>query len=140
MNEIAQTLTRLFERHRIVFWYDTRQELQAEYEAVSLPGVEKVILGDNQFGLKYRLLRQQPEQKFLLYHDGPRPENLENWLLDVQLAHTEFRADQTGLWLHELGLPGEFTQLDQKINRYFPGLVVRKDLVKLVKGNAIVLS
>ncbi len=31
-------------------------------------------------------------------------------------------------------------QLDQKINQYFPGLVVRKDLVKLVKGNAIVPS
>ncbi len=28
--------------------------------------------------------------------------------------------------------------LDQKINECFPGLVVRKDLVKLVKGNAIV--
>lgn len=28
--------------------------------------------------------------------------------------------------------------LDAKINRYFPGLVVRKDLVKAVKGNAIV--
>jgi ATP-dependent Lon protease len=31
-------------------------------------------------------------------------------------------------------------QLDQKITQYFPGLVVRKDLVKLVKGNAIVPS
>jgi ATP-dependent Lon protease len=31
-------------------------------------------------------------------------------------------------------------QLDQKINEHFPGLVVRKDLVKLVKGNAIVPS
>ena len=30
--------------------------------------------------------------------------------------------------------------LDQKINEHFPGLVVRKDLVKLVKGNAIVPS
>jgi len=30
--------------------------------------------------------------------------------------------------------------LDQKINQYFPGLVVRKDLVKVVKGNAIVPS
>jgi len=29
-------------------------------------------------------------------------------------------------------------ELDQKINQFFPGLVVRKDLVKLVKGNAIV--
>ena len=30
--------------------------------------------------------------------------------------------------------------LDQKINSQFPGLVVRKDLVKTVKGNAIVPS
>ena len=31
-------------------------------------------------------------------------------------------------------------ELDQKINDHFPGLVVRKDLVKTVKGNAIVPS
>jgi ATP-dependent Lon protease len=31
-------------------------------------------------------------------------------------------------------------ELDQKINELFPGLVVRKDLVKIVKGNAIVPS
>jgi len=30
------------------------------------------------------------------------------------------------------------TSLDQKINTHFPGLVVRKDLVKTVRGNAIV--
>ena len=30
--------------------------------------------------------------------------------------------------------------LDQNINKFFPGLVVRKDLVKTVKGNAIVPS
>ena len=30
------------------------------------------------------------------------------------------------------------SELDRKINQYFPGLVVRKDLVKTVKGNAIV--
>ncbi|MCF7790534.1 MAG: BREX system Lon protease-like protein BrxL [Victivallales bacterium] len=31
-------------------------------------------------------------------------------------------------------------ELDKKINEYFPGTVVRKDLVKTVKGNAIVPS
>ncbi len=111
MNEIAKALTRLFERHRIIFWYDTKQELQAEYEAINLPEVTKVALGNNQFGLKYRMLREQPEQKFLLYHAGPQPEDLDNWLLDVQLAYGEFRADQAGLWLHELGLSVEFTAI-----------------------------
>jgi ATP-dependent Lon protease len=32
------------------------------------------------------------------------------------------------------------SSLDQKINEHFSGLVVRKDLVKIVKGNAIVPS
>jgi len=32
------------------------------------------------------------------------------------------------------------TKLDDKINKYYAGLVVRKDLVKTVKGNAIVPS
>ncbi len=34
----------------------------------------------------------------------------------------------------------DMNQLDQKINQHFSGSVVRKDLVKLVKGNAIVPS
>ncbi len=32
------------------------------------------------------------------------------------------------------------SELNQKINEHFPGLVVRKDLVRTVKGNAIVPS
>ena len=32
------------------------------------------------------------------------------------------------------------TSLDTKINTHFEGLVVRKDLVKIVKGNAVVPS
>lgn len=36
--------------------------------------------------------------------------------------------------------PPEQSDLDHKVNRFFPGVVVRKDLVKAVKGNAIVPS
>ncbi|WP_019309254.1 BREX system Lon protease-like protein BrxL [Kocuria rhizophila] len=36
------------------------------------------------------------------------------------------------------GLTPSQTALDKKINQHFPGVVVRKDLVKAVKGNAIV--
>ncbi|WP_405459464.1 BREX system Lon protease-like protein BrxL [Streptomyces globisporus] len=38
-----------------------------------------------------------------------------------------------------VGVPVK-TPLDEKITRHFPGVVVRKDLVKAVKGNAIVPS
>lgn len=133
MNEISQALTKLFDRHRIIFWYDTKQELQAEYEAINLTDVTKVTLGNNQFGLKYQMLRAQPEQKFLLYTAGPQPDHLDNWLLDVQLASGEFRADQTGLWLHELGLGVEFTEVVATHAEFFKAGQRRVALKNLLK-------
>lgn len=130
MNDrIAQALTKLFDRHRIVFWYDAKQELRDDFEALQLPGVEKLELTNNEYGIKYRLLREQPEQKFLLYREGPQPADLDNWLLDVQLAHGEFRTDQVAIWLSELELGLEFTDVVQDHAEFFQA-VKRKDALK----------
>lgn len=130
MNQrIANALTKLFDRHRIVFWYDAKHELRDDFESVSLPDVEKLEINNNQYGLKYKVLREQPEQKFLLYHDGPQPADLDNWLLDVQLAHTEFRTDQAAIWLSELELGLEFADLMQSHAEFFTA-VKRKDTLK----------
>ena len=130
MNDrIAQALTKLFDRHRIVFWYDTKQELRDDFEALQLPGVEKLDLINNEYGIKYRLLREQPEQKFLLYREGAQPSDLDNWLLDVQLAHGEFRTDQAAIWLSELELGLEFTEVVQAHAEFFQA-IKRKDAVK----------
>ncbi|MBA5607373.1 BREX-1 system phosphatase PglZ type A [Duganella sp. FT3S] len=103
--KIQQALTNLFDKQRIVFWYDSRRVFRLDFEALDLPGVEKIELINNEFCVKYRVLREQPEQKFLLFRDGPEPTYLENWLLDVQLASgSTFRTDQVALWLAELEL------------------------------------
>lgn len=103
--KITQALNNLFDKQRIVFWYDTRHEFRADFEALELPGVQKIELANNEFGVKYRVLREQPAEKFLLYCDGPEPAPLQNWLLDVQLASGHsFRTDQVALWLAELQL------------------------------------
>ena len=130
---IGQTLTKLFDKHRIVFWYDSERELRAEYDALELPGVEKVELANNEFGVKYRILRQQVDQQFLLYHHGPQPADpLANWLLDVQLAHGEFRTDQVGLWLAELELPVAFSDLLREHTGFFDAAKRRESLKKLL--------
>ena len=43
---IAQALGQLFDKQRIVFWYDTQQEFAAEFAALDLPDVEKIEPGD----------------------------------------------------------------------------------------------
>lgn len=115
--KILQALGNLFEKQRIVFWYDTRREFRADFESLELPAVEKIELANNEFGVKYRVLRELPEQKFLLFKDGPEPALLENWLLDVQLASGgTFRTDQVALWLSELGLgPDAYPLLEAHI-------------------------
>ena len=128
-SRIAQALTKLFDRYRIVFWYDARQELRDDFEALSLSGVEKLELTNNEYGVKYRVLREQPEQKFLLYREGPQPTDLDNWLLDVQLAHGEFRTDQLEIWLSELELGLEFTDVVQTHAEFFRS-IKRKDALK----------
>ena len=136
MNDrIAQALTKLFDRHRIVFWYDAKQELRDDFEALQLHGVEKLELINNEYGIKYKLLREQPEQKFLLYREGPQPADLDNWLLDVQLAHGEFRTDQVAIWLSELELGLEFTDVVQAHAEFFQAVKRKDALKKLLKAD-----
>ena len=136
MNErIVQALNRLFERHRIVFWNDTKRELRKEFDALLLEGVEKIELDNNEFGVKYHILREKPEQKFLLYREGPQPAMLDNWLLDVELAHGELRADQSSIWLSELELGSDFLDVVKDHAEFYKSTKRIESLKKLLKAD-----
>lgn len=97
MVNIESAVSSLFKKYRIVFWYDAKRELRQKYESLLINGVEKIELDNNEYGVKYHILREVPDQKFLLYHEGSQPRDLDNWLLDVQLAQGTFSADQVSL-------------------------------------------
>ena len=128
-SKISQALQALFEKHRIVFWYDAKDEFKADFEQLQLHGVEKIQLNNNEFGVKHRLLRQEPDHKFLLYAAYPQPDDLENWLLDIQLAQGEFRTDQVALWLAELELGLGFADVIKAHSEFFQASK-RKDSLK----------
>lgn len=133
MSQIETSLLHLFNKHRIVFWYDNKRELRNEFEALLLPGIETIELANNEFTVKYRILREHPERKFLLYHEGPPPADLDHWLLDVQLAQGEFRADQAALWLSELGLGFEFIEVVEPHIEFFTAAERRMALRGLLR-------
>lgn len=134
--KLAQALNNLFGKQRIVFWYDVRHEFRANFEALELPGVEKIELTNNEFTVKYRVLRQQPDQKFLLYRDGAQPADIDNWLLDVQLASgSDFRTDQVALWLAELELGPDLYPVLQAHNGFFEAAKRREALRKGLDKN-----
>ena len=98
MNKIEEALSKLFNKHRIIFWYDENEELKEEFEAVVLEDVEKVIVQNNQFYIKHLSYKEKPTTKFLLYLPYKRPNNAENWLLDLELAHYVFQTRQEAMF------------------------------------------
>ena len=129
MDRIAIALERLFDKHRIVFWYDAGQELHDEFQALQLPGIEKIELANNEFAVKHCLLREKPAQKFLVYRKGPQPADLDNWLLDVQLSHGEFRTDQVSIWMSELELGPELGDVIRSYAEFYR-LARRRETLK----------
>jgi uncharacterized protein (TIGR02687 family) len=118
-DRIAASLRRMFEEQRIVFWYDAARDMRAAFEALDLSGVTKLEIANNEFGLKRRILRQEPSGRFLLFKDGPEPPMADNWLLDVQLGAAVFAADQAAIWLAELGLPLQFEPVVREHLEFF---------------------
>lgn len=118
---LQNALAKSFERQRIVFWYDAQGDWWPEFDSLQLSGVEKVCLQNNEFGVKHRLIREAPNQKFLLYfRNQARPEDTQNWLLDQLLDQGEpFFPDRASLALIEVGLPPEFKAITEVHFEFF---------------------
>ena len=119
IEKIKVALEKLFLQHRLVFWYDDEGGMKDIYEKLVLDGVQKLLLTNNEFGTKYRILIEEPESRFLIYQSSPKPIDAENWLLDLNLAYYEFHTEPAALYLQELGLQQEFLALIQAHEDFF---------------------
>ena len=133
--QIKRTLLNKFENSRIVFWYDKDKQFTEDFANLELDGVKKLTIGENEFALKYRILREEPNQKFLLYKPAEKPEDAQNWLLDVLLANAEFHAEQWALILAELGLGSEYSDITKE-HAFFFNSKERKEKLKALLGKS----
>ena len=104
MNKIKEALLKRFEDHRVIFWYDEKEEFFEQFSEIDIPSIHKIQVQDNEFEVKHIVNKQQPDDKFLLYFQSLKPVNEENWLLDMELAHHVFHTDQEAMFLQEIGL------------------------------------
>jgi len=111
MSKIEEALSKLFDKHRIIFWYDEAEQLKDEFDELVLTGVEKIIVKNNEFYVKHLAIKEKPCSKFLLYFPQIKPNNTDNWLLDIELAHYVFQTRQEAMFAQELELDYDFTNL-----------------------------
>jgi len=101
---IQEALEKKFQDHDVIFWYDERDELKESFDEISIDGVVKLHLENNEFEIKYKITSNTYKAKFLVYSNQPKPINNENWLLDLELAYHIFYTDQEAIILQDLGL------------------------------------
>ncbi|MDA1275022.1 MAG: BREX-1 system phosphatase PglZ type A [Verrucomicrobia bacterium] len=120
MKRIHDSLQRMFQRQRLVFWYDPTGEWKETFEAYQDETVAKLTVAGNEFGTKVRVVRDpNPEAKFLIYVPTVRPADADNWLLDLLLQGYEYKADKASLALQDVGLPHDFLHLAEDHAPYF---------------------
>ncbi len=109
--KVQSVLSDLIDRKKLVFWYDEGGQMQEFVSSLELRGVEILMLNNNAFTIKYRVLKgEQPERGFLIYSTQAQPEDENNWLLDLQMEAMPFSADMGSLYAAECGIPMELKQ------------------------------
>lgn len=101
---IQDHLAARFERHRLVVWHDLDGSYAAEVDAQAPTSVTVLRVENDEFAVKHRVLRDEPDTRFLLYRNGPVFEGPGNWLLDIELAYGVFTADRGALMQADLSL------------------------------------
>ena len=136
MNDtLLNNLAKQFESHRVVFWYDPSSEFSDQLDV--MPDDVTLIRASeyNDFAIKYRLLTEEPERKFLVYYEKDEPEYEDNWLLDIQLSNAVFRTDKESILLSDLDLPHSFIGTLRKHLPFFSNKRLVKKLGTLISND-----
>ena len=104
---IRDSLKNLFLQHRIVFWHDNKNEMHEDFKQIKIKDVENIEICNNEFSVKYKVLREKPNQKFLIYKNVFNQKE-ENWLKDIELYSGIFSTDKVKIWMSELELESYF--------------------------------
>ncbi len=138
MNDtLKKNLNNLFQKNRVVFWYDAKVEFEEDYNEFTFDGVTKLELtGENDFKVKYEILKKNPEGKYLLYAKFDEPSYPDNWLLDIQMANDIFRTDACAMYLSEFNLPSSCFETVKNHEGFFKSEKRRNDLRKIPGYNS----
>ena len=133
--KIQGVLNDLIDRYGMVFWYDEGGQMQLFASSLDIPGVEVLTLQNNAFSLKYRILKgEKPERGFIVYSPAAKPDDEDNWLLDLQKMAAPFSADMGSLYAAECNIPLELKdKVVDKHLEFFKTADNRKRLTKRLR-------
>lgn len=133
-------------KRHIIFWYDPDKAFkdiipELEIDNVKIIVLEKTtnrkgeLISTNIFDTKYTLEYRDLESNYLIYSEYPRPEDRENYLIDIERYSEFFVADKSAMIMEEFNFYRRDFRLNQVIREHldFFGSKERKEkLNKLI--------
>lgn len=133
-------------KRHIIFWYDPDKAFkdiipELEIDNVKIIVLEKTtnrkgeLISTNIFDTKYTLEYRDLESNYLIYSEYPRPEDRENYLIDIEKYSEFFVTDKSAMIMEEFNFYRRDFRLNQVIREHldFFGSKERKEkLNKLI--------
>lgn len=119
---------------RVVFWEDAKGEFADDVAGLEVAGAEVLVASGNALALKRRVLRGEPQGRFVVYRAGGAPAIDEDFLLGVKALAKPFSAAQSSSWADELGLPESLAGALAPHAEFFRSKERRRALAALVEG------
>ena len=101
---------------KIIFWYDPPANFKEDISNDSYDCCRILICDKNEFAVKKTIEYDDRTSNFLVYIPCEKPQDVENWLLDILTYSEEYYADTVALTMRRLGLSN--TDLRRVIERY----------------------
>lgn len=124
----------------VIFWYDEQGEYTVsdlEETLAEQPIHIRQLTRNNFFTLKLEIELEKKKESFLLYADFAKPAIEDNFLLDMELYGTEFKADTNALLAEQLQVSDAILRpLIKEYEEFFKSAERKNKLKKVVPPNA----
>lgn len=116
-------------KRHIIFWYDSDKAFKDMIPELELDNVKIITLtketnrkgelvSKNIFDTKYTLEYKDPESNYLIYSEYEKPDDRENFLVDIEKYSEYFMADKSAMIIEEFKLDRTNYNLSQVIKEH----------------------
>jgi uncharacterized protein (TIGR02687 family) len=120
-------------KNRIVIWYDPEKQYESSIGQLLLVNATLIIVTDkNTLQTKYRLDKEEPESKFLLYTTFSEQELQHTALADVTFYAFPFSVDVVSTVCHDLEIEDKYKYLLQKYPEFWKVSAYEEQFKKLL--------
>jgi uncharacterized protein (TIGR02687 family) len=122
--------------YRIIFWYDETKSFYDDVKNDKFNNVKTIIFDKNEFEIKYLIEVEDKTSNLLIYFPIGRPQDKDNWLLDILIYSYEYYADEVALTMRKLGLTNPYLRkVIDRHAKFYKNQNRIDDLKKLVNIN-----